>query len=277
VSSIIDPVCAIMQLIQKDLRLPARAALPLGILLGLMLAPTAAQAAGGAYAVEDAEVDRPGACKVESWASFADNRDRSGVVSFGCVFDLGRPVELNPQFDRSRSGGVWGTEFTFQAKTNILPVEQGKIGLAIQGGPTFDLVNRQSTGGFITIPATYEFNERFKINVNAGWSYDREPNWHWATWGAGFEWKFWDGKPLTLIGEVYGQFGHRDPEQPSLTDPRAQVGLRYTPVENVDFDVIYGRNIGGENANWITVGLNVRFNAWEARTEPPPRRAIIRK
>ena len=27
----------------------------------------------------------------------------------------------------------------------------------------------------------------------------------------------------------------------------------------MDFDVIYGRNILGENANWITVGWNVRF------------------
>ena len=35
-----------------------------------------------------------------------------------------------------------------------------------------------------------------------------------------------------------------------------------TPIDTIDFDVIYGRNIGGENANWITLGMNVRF--------PPP-------
>ena len=40
---------------------------------------------------------------------------------------------------------------------------------------------------------------------------------------------------------------------------RAQLGLRYTPIESLDIDLIYGRNISGENANWITVGLNVRF------------------
>src|SRR5262245_17482271 len=32
--------------------------------------------ASGAFAVDDADVDQPGQCKVESWLSTADNRDR---------------------------------------------------------------------------------------------------------------------------------------------------------------------------------------------------------
>ena len=39
---------------------------------------------------------------------------------------------------------------------------------------------------------------------------------------------------------------------------RAQVGLRYTPVEAVDLDLIWGRNITGVRADWITVGLTLR-------------------
>jgi hypothetical protein len=35
--------------------------------------------------------------------------------------------------------------------------------------------------------------------------------------------------------------------------------LRVTPVDNVDVDLIYGRNISGENANWFTLGVNARF------------------
>jgi hypothetical protein len=247
-------------------------------LVCVLLASSEVHAAGGAYAVEDAEVEEPGECKVESWLSAADNRDRVGVVSAGCVFNLGRPVELNPQFERARSGGVWSTEFTFQAKTNILPTGVGKLGLAVQGGPSFDLRNGENTGGFVTLPATYEFSETFKINVNVGWAYDREPDWHWFTWGAGFEWKFVEDKPLTLIGEVFGQLGHRDRDEPALHRPRAQIGLRYTPVKTVDFDVIYGRNINGENAHWITAGVNVRFNAFgEPPTEQPRPRLIVPK
>ena len=234
-------------------------------------------ASDGAFAVEDAEVDQPGACKVESWLSFADTRDRIGAVRGGCVFNLGRPVELNSLVQRSRSGSVWGTEFTFEVKTNILPVEAGRIGLAIQGGLSFDLLTGNSSGGFVTLPATYEFNDRFKINANLGWRYEHAPDLHWLTWGAGFVWKFAESKPLTLIGEVFGQSGHRIPGEPAQNDPRAQLGLRYTPIETVDFDVIYGRNINGENAHWITVGLNVRFNALGERQAETPLRRLITK
>jgi hypothetical protein len=39
----------------------------------------------GAFVVEDAEVDRPGTCKVQPWGSFADNRDMIGVTSPACA------------------------------------------------------------------------------------------------------------------------------------------------------------------------------------------------
>ena len=58
---------------------------------------------------------------------------------------------------------------------------------------------------------------------------------------------------MTLIGEVFGFAGD------NKNDPRFQLGLRYTPVESFDIDVIYGRNLTGERADWITVGLNVRW------------------
>ena len=45
----------------------------------------------------------------------------------------------------------------------------------------------------------------------------------------------------------------------SITDPRFQAGIRVTPIDTVDFDLIYGRNITGENANWVTIGMNLRF------------------
>ena len=72
----------------------------------------------------------------------------------------------------------------------------------------------------------------------------------------GFEWNF--VQPLTLIGEVFGLAGPRQ-EARSVTEPRAQIGLRWTPAEAFDIDLIYGRNITGENANWLTLGLNLRF------------------
>jgi hypothetical protein len=215
-----------------------------------------AHAAGGAFAVDDAAVDDPGACKVESWISSASNRDFAAVSTPACVVRLFFPTELGLQAARTRAGGEWSTSVTPKAKMMLLEPKVGSFGLAISAGATFDAKTAVNTGSFVNVPLTYTVSETFKINVNAGWSYDHANLLHYATYGAGFEWvpiKSW-----TVIGEVFGLLRERsDPR--SVIDPRFQLGVRYTPIDTLDFDVIYGRNITGENANWITVGMNVRF------------------
>ena len=223
------------------------------IVCGAATLPQNAQAAGGAYAVDDVEVGGVRSCKVESWASFADNSDFIGTVSPACVVNLGRPVELNAQLQRFGSGGEWGSTLTFKGKTTLIPIEPNKIGLGLIAGTTFDLVNRVTNGVFVTLPVSFQVHEQVRVNVNGGWLWDPSAGEHAATWGAGFEWNF--VKPLTLIGEVFGVAA------PGQRDPRFQAGLRFTPQEDFDIDLIYGRNITGEHANWITVGLNVRFGA----------------
>jgi hypothetical protein len=233
-------------------------------LLAALLLPIEAKAAGGAFAVDDAEVDKPGSCKVESWVSFADNRDFAAVTAPACVANIGRPVELGVQLQRSRADDEWGTSLTLKGKTNILPVETGKIGLGIAGGMTYDFVARQNSAFTINVPATMQFSEKFKVNVNAGWLWDRIAGIHYATWGAGFEYQL--GEKVGMIGEAFGQLGRLpavdpgDPPPPeSIRQPRLQGGLRFTPIEMMDVDLIYGRNISGENANWLTLGVNLRF------------------
>ncbi len=54
-----------------------------------------------------------------------------------------------------------------------------------------------------------------------------------------------------------GQAGQSD--TPSVVQPRFQTGVRYRPNEIFSVDLIYGRNISGENANWITLGTTIRF------------------
>ena len=57
---------------------------------------------------------------------------------------------------------------------------------------------------------------------------------------------------------MFGQLGPAQ-DTVSLVQPRVQVGLRWRPVDQFYFDVIYGRNITGENANWLTLSTTVRF------------------
>jgi hypothetical protein len=236
----------------------------LGIAAFLLASGGRAEAAGGAFAVDDAEIGAPGSCKVESWVSFASNHDFVGVVNPACVANIGRPVELGAALTRARADDEWTTPGTLKAKTNLVPLDPHKIGVGLAGGITWDLRSGQNTTINVNVPVTFKINEQFKINVNGGWLWDRIAELHYLTWGAGFEWNFI--KPVTLIVEVFGQAGRlpgfaadEPPPSRSITQPRVQAGLRFTPHEKIDLDLIYGRNITGENANWFTVGLNVRL------------------
>jgi hypothetical protein len=247
------------------------------LLLLALACPRDALAANGAVVVDDADLDPVGACKVDSWVSFASNRDRLGVVSPGCVFDFGRPVDVTFGFVRGRSDGVWESGATVKLKTNIMPSGVGRVGLAASIAAAYNITTDELSDILVNVPATFQIVENFKINLNGGWLYNLPNERHWAAWGAGFDWSVNDR--ISLIGEAFGFVGSRDPERPHATNPRAQFAVRFKPNENVDFDVIYGRNILGENAHWITVGLNVRFDAFGERAAEAPaiRRPLIRK
>jgi hypothetical protein len=232
--------------------------------LAIALAPASANAAGGAFVVDDVVVGNPGECKLESWASAAANQDVTAVTSPACVVKLGIPLELGGQLQRSRDDGIWGTSGMLRAKANLVPVENHPFGLGISGGSSWDLVSGANTGGFINVPVTFQVRDNFRVNVNGGWLYDTAAKIHYLTWGTGFEWNF--VKSFTLIGEVYGQAGSLPAADPgdapppnAIREPRTQIGLRFTPQDNIDIDLIWGHNITGENAHWGTLGLNLRF------------------
>jgi hypothetical protein len=220
-----------------------------------------ADAAGGAYAVDDAIIDDVGACKVESWISLASNTDLAAVSTPACVVPLFLPTELGLQAARVRTDGEWSTGVTPKFKTTLVKPDVGKFGVAVSGGATFDVLTGANTGAFVNIPITYQATELLKLNVNAGWLYDAINIISYATYGAGFEWQPKKDGPITFIAEMFGVVGDRMDAPHSVIEPRFQAGIRYTPIETLDLDLIYGRNIAGENANWITVGLNVRFPA----------------
>lgn len=216
-------------------------------------------AAGAAYVVDTAEVSDVGACKVESWVSSASNHDVIASVAPTCVVGLGRPVELSAQFSRSRADEEWTTGVSPKVKTNLIPTAIGSWGVAISATASYDFIARETTALFVTVPATLRISNVVRININAGWQLDRTVDRHYFTYGAGFDWRTPDNV-WTLTGEVFGQAGVADDS--SVVQPRFQLGLRHRPVDRFNIDLIYGRNLTGENANWITLATVIRF--------PPP-------
>jgi hypothetical protein len=221
----------------------------------LLEAANDARAANGAYAVDAADISEVGSCKVESWMSAATNTDFSAVANPSCAVNIFRPVELSMQTVRSRSDGDWSTTIAPRAKTNIAPTGIGKLGFSVYAGGSFDVLTGENLTAFAVVPATFRLSETMRINVNGGWLWDRTLDRHYLTYGIGFDWKFTDVLQWTI--ETFGQAGAAD--VPSVVRPRFQTGVRYRPNEIFSVDVIYGRNIMGENANWITLGTTVRF------------------
>jgi hypothetical protein len=216
-----------------------------------------AHAAGAAYQVDTAEVSEPGSCKAESWVSSASNRDLIAAVAPACVFNLGRPVELSSQFTRFRLDDEWGTGAAPKIKTNIVPTSIGSWGVALTAIAYYDLIAKENVGYAVNVPATLRVSNVLRFNLNAGYLRDRVVEHDYFTYGAGFDWRTPDNV-WTLTAEVFGQVGAADDTRGPV-EPRFQVGIRYRPVDLFNIDVIYGRNLVGERADWITVATTVRF------------------
>jgi hypothetical protein len=226
-------------------------------LVALACSASPLEAAGSAYAVDTAEVGDVGNCKLESWLSWADNRDFIASMAPACVVDLGHPIDISAQVSRSRADGDWTTTVSPKLKANVLPTAIGRLGFAVSATATIDTISREATAFMMTVPATLRMSEHVRLNLNVGWMLDRTLDAHFLTYGAGFDWIVHG--PWIVTAEVFGQTGRG--EFGAIVKPRWQAGLRFRPVDAFSVDVIYGRNIAGENANWLTLAATARFSA----------------
>jgi len=156
----------------------------------ILLSPVPVFAArlGGAYYVDDAEIEKVGVCEIESWSSFAANGDRISVFSPACVFNLGRPVELGTNLVNLRSDEEGDSLATLTAKTVPIPIVGSTgFGLAIAGAVVYDPQNRTGNGLIVNVPLSYDFSKELRVNVNFGAQYYNggDPHGVFATAGAG--------------------------------------------------------------------------------------------
>jgi hypothetical protein len=224
----------------------------LAVLLMLIPVPKAGAARlGGPYFVDDAEIGKVGSCEVESWNSSAGNGDRISVFSPACVVNFGAPVELGTNLVDARSDGNGISTISLTAKTVPIPIGPSGFGLALSGAVVYDPFQHAASGAIFTVPVTFDLSEKLRLNINVGAQYNADPALLFATGGVGVSWNFAD--QWSIISEMFAIVG------PGTTNPHFQSGIRYSPTKNVDWDVIYGRNLTGEQANWITLALTFRI------------------
>src|SRR5260370_41464724 len=176
--------------------------------ISALLAAGEARAANGAFAVDAADISEVGSCKVESWMSTATNSDFSAVANPCWGVNIFKPVELSLLTNRSRSDGDWSTSIAPKSKWNIVPTRIGKFGFSFYAGGSFDALTGENLTAFAVVPATYRLSETMRMNVNAGWLWDRMADRHYLTYGLRFDWKFTDVLQLTL--EAFRQAGSSD-------------------------------------------------------------------
>lgn len=217
-----------------------------------------ARAAGTAYNVDTSEV--ADGCKLESWASFASNRDVFSALSAACGFQYYRWTEVAAQFDRSRADGDWASAFTPKVKIKLKDSDIGVFGLAVSTFGTFDTATGENTSYSVLLPSTVRISSQARVNLNVGYTRDNVLRRDFLAYGAGIDVRTLKNDWIATF-EVFGLAGNSDESvNRSVVRPRAQVGLRWRPIDAWSADILYGRNLNGENAHWITFATAYRFS-----------------
>lgn len=209
----------------------------------------ASLANGGPYAVDDAGIATPGKFKLESWSSFANNGDRVWLASPGFTLEALPFVEFELTVESRRTDGEWATTFAPAAKIALRDIDEHGYGLALSVGSGHAGVIRNADTLYAVVPLSVPVNERLNLHFNAGVERDLTEKETVGVWGMAAQVMAHDR--LELIGEVFGAENDR---------PGWQAGIRPFLFDgNVALDIVYGRNLDGERADWLTVGLAFEF------------------
>lgn len=228
----------------------------IGLILGTLLTLAVlskANAAGGAYGVDDGAINAPGECNIDAWstANRHDGSTHNETLSPACTFAAMPSVQWGAALSRASSTDTRETQVSPQLKAQVWSRDDLGLQMAVAAGAHFALDRRHGfDGADFNIPLTWQPLEALRLNLNAGWShaYNDGDQQHRPTWGTGFEYQA--APLLTLIAERYGQEGG---------DQAWQAGPRFHLREYVDIDLVVGRSLIGERAQWLTTGATLRF------------------
>lgn len=229
------------------LKLP-RSALPLAALAATLCGfATPAAASGGEHVVDDATVETPGTCHLESWVT-VHGRERGLLnLSPACTRRAWPRLEIGGAFQHSWDGSSL-TTFGPALKYNLRPVETG-LGVALVTSGAMDLKSGKIETASVIVPVTISANDHVRFNLNGGWTYSRTggPR-HAAFYGAQVEIQV--ARDFSLMGEAFAR---------GSGPAGAQAGLRWTPRGGrLDVDLVVGRRIDGVNPRSISLGLTLR-------------------
>lgn len=206
-----------------------------------------ALAAGGPYAVDDAEIVERGACELDGWHARGDRDNHETVAVGSCQFVPGVQLGISATF--GREAGESAESFGIEGKTVFRETSPSGIGVGLVAGADYGRQSDRIDTVHAFVPLSFDPIETVRLNLNVGWEWDREDRRHFATWGAGATWAALPR--FALIGEVFGRDRGR---------AAAQLGVRPEIIEGTfHLDLVYGRNLTDEARDWVTIGGTLAF------------------
>ena len=213
----------------------------------LIAMPLPALAAGGAHGVDDAAVETPGACHLESWVSDLGHGERLVNFSPACTPGALPTVEIGGTAQRVGTPGErrWLTgpavKWTLHEGIGRSPA----VGLA--GSALIDPGSGHIDSAALLVPMTFRPADTITVNLNAGVGHSRGEGAH-PLYGAQVD--IAAAKGIALMAEIFG----RPDQRPAL-----QAGVRWTfDRERIDLDLLAGRQGGAAGNGSVTLGFTIR-------------------
>lgn len=217
------------------------------ILLSALLAAGPAFASGGGHVVDDAAVEAPGTCHLESWVTRSSGG--SGLVNSGpaCTRKAWPNLELGGFVAHSWTNETDDTLIGLSPKLMLRSEDRG-IGIGIATSVGYGINRGRFETASVIVPVTIPAGEKLRFNLNAGWQWTRAG--HRQDMFVGAQAEIVLRKNLNLMVETFtrdqGKVG-------------GQAGLRWTIAGGaVDLDLIGGRYIDGATRSAITFGVTIR-------------------
>lgn len=223
-----------------------RAVLAAVVLMAILLPVDRAFASGGEHVVDDAAVETPGTCHLESWITLSGS---GGLVNSApaCTRAAWPDLELGGFVTHGWAKETRDTVIGLSPKLRLRSEERGVgIGLAANVGYGVDR-SRFETASVI-VPVTIPASETLRFNLNAGWLWTRADHRHDMFFGGQAEVAL--RSDLHLMVETFA----RDRGKVG-----SQAGLRWTVAGGaVDLDLVGGRYVDGATRRAVSFGVTIR-------------------
>jgi hypothetical protein len=210
------------------------------------LAVTPAWAAGGADVVDDAFVETPGDCHIESWLTGASYNGSLAHLGVGCTPRAVPRLELDGAVEHP-IGQSGGATFFPAAKYTLL-ARPAALSLGISATGQIDR-RGHAVRAAVNLPLSLSRGRYTEINLNLGWQWlDHKLGLRdGVTWGAQVDQAV--VRHTRLIGEIFGTGVH----------PGTQGGLRWSPGhERIDVDLRFAHDLDGPR-HAVILGVTIRL------------------